>query len=74
MNAHQQKPDVATKHDISASARSTAIGLPDWLCLAAAPTFAIMALLTAVFEGGGPTCSARGKVHGPSVEWCRCTC
>lgn len=35
-------------------------GAADWLCLAAAPTFAIMALLTAVF-GGGPAdalCSA----------------
>ena len=29
------------------------LGAADWLCLAAAPTFAIMALLTAVL-GGGP--------------------
>jgi hypothetical protein len=37
-----------------------ALGAADWLCLAAAPTFAIMALLTGVF-GGGPQdmlCSA----------------
>ncbi len=27
-------------------------GAADWLCLAAAPTFAIMALLTAVHDGG----------------------
>jgi hypothetical protein len=31
----------------------TALGAAHWLCLAAAPTFAIMALLTAV-RGGGP--------------------
>ena len=30
-----------------------ALGAADWLCLAAAPTFAIMALLTGVL-GGGP--------------------
>jgi hypothetical protein len=29
------------------------LGAANWLCLAAAPTFAIMALLTAV-RGGGP--------------------
>ncbi len=28
------------------------LGAADWLCLAAAPTFAIMALLTAVLGGG----------------------
>jgi hypothetical protein len=37
-----------------------ALGAADWLCLAAAPTFAIMALLTGVFGGGLPDmlCSA----------------
>jgi len=37
-----------------------ALGAADWLCLAAAPTFAIMALLTAVFGAGMPDmlCSA----------------
>ena len=30
-----------------------ALGAADWLCLAAAPTFAVMALLTGVL-GGGP--------------------
>ena len=29
-----------------------ALGAADWLCLAAAPTFAIMALLTGVLGGG----------------------
>jgi len=34
--------------------------IADWLSLAAAPTFAIMALLTSVFGGGSPNilCSA----------------
>jgi uncharacterized membrane protein YeiH len=38
----------------------TNFGAGDWLCLAAAPTFAIMAVLTAVFGGGAPDmlCSA----------------
>jgi hypothetical protein len=31
---------------------AAALGVADWLCLAAAPTFAIMALLTAVHGGG----------------------
>lgn len=35
------------------SGHVAALGAADWLCLAAAPTFAIMALLTAVL-GGGP--------------------
>jgi hypothetical protein len=40
----------------SAPARGTA----DWLCLAATPTFAAMALLTGLFSGGPPDifCSA----------------
>ena len=39
---------------------AAALGAADWVCLAAAPTFAIMALLTGVL-GGGPQdmfCSA----------------
>jgi hypothetical protein len=38
---------------------ATALGVADWLCLAAAPTFAIMALLTGVLGGGqmAMTCS-----------------
>ena len=35
------------------SGDATALGASDWLCLAAAPTFAIMALLTGVV-GSGP--------------------
>jgi hypothetical protein len=39
---------------------AVAVGAADWLCLAAAPTFAIMALLTGVLGGGPPDilCSA----------------
>ena len=39
---------------------AAALGTADWLCLAAAPTFAIMALLTGVLGGGSPDmlCSA----------------
>ena len=47
----------AIRHE---SGNAAALGAADWLCLAAAPTFAIMALLTGVI-GGGPTdmlCSA----------------
>ena len=42
-----------------ASRSTAALGAADWLCLAAAPTFAIMALLTSVL-GGPPAmlCSA----------------
>ena len=40
-------------------------GAADWLCLAAAPTFAVMALLTGVQSSGQPDifCSA---MHGAS--------
>jgi len=42
------------------SGHAPALRVADWLCLAAAPTFAIMALLTGVFGGGAPDmlCSA----------------
>jgi hypothetical protein len=39
------------------NSRAAATGAADWLHLAAAPTFAIMALLTIVFGGGSPLCS-----------------
>jgi hypothetical protein len=43
-----------------ASGNAAALGAADWLGLAAAPTFAIMALLTGVVGGGSPDmlCSA----------------
>jgi hypothetical protein len=49
--------DGASRDDEGATA---ALGAADWLCLAAAPTFAIMALLTGGPGGGPPDmfCSA----------------
>ena len=35
-----------------AEGAATALGIAKWLCLAATPTFAIMALLTSVLGGG----------------------
>jgi hypothetical protein len=48
---------MAIRHD---GRSATAFGAADWLCLAAAPTFALMALLTGIFGGGAPDmlCSA----------------
>ena len=40
-------------------------GTADWLCLAAAPTFAIMALLTSVL-GGGPMGALCSSAHDAS--------
>jgi hypothetical protein len=58
MNASCTNVDVQAANDMCASPRSAgsdnaaALGAADWLCLAAAPTFAIMALLTDVRDGG----------------------
>jgi hypothetical protein len=50
----------------SASGNAAARSAADWLGLAAAPTFAIMALLTAVLGGGQPDilCSAASPLSG----------
>jgi hypothetical protein len=45
-------PLVGSKHALGSHARSAARVAADWLCLAPAPTFAIMALL-AMMHGGG---------------------
>ena len=53
MTTHATPHAIGTREDrLSATAR----GLGDWLCLAATPTFATMALLTALPTGlsGGP--------------------
>jgi hypothetical protein len=42
---------MAIRHQ---SGSADALGAADWLCLAAAPTFAVMALLTGVLGGGSP--------------------
>jgi len=46
-------------------ARPETRGAADWLCLAAAPTFALMALLTGVSGGPADVLCAAG--HGPSA-------
>jgi hypothetical protein len=50
----------------SAGNGNAALGAADWLCLAAAPTFAIMALLTGVLGGSPPDmlCSAASPLNG----------
>jgi hypothetical protein len=49
---------IADRHKITdgltASGDDATRGVADYLCLAAAPTFAIMALLTGVHGGGAP--------------------
>jgi hypothetical protein len=65
---HRRAEDVSETHpgeSASAAIRqdsgNTAVrSAADWLCLAATPTFAIMALLTSLFGGGSPDmfCSA----------------
>ena len=44
------------------SRHASARRMADWLCLAAAPVFAVMALLTGAFGGGAPDmlCSVQG--------------
>ena len=55
MTAHR----TGTREGGPESANVVALGAADWLCLAAAPAFAIMALLTGVPGGGAPDmCSA----------------
>ena len=46
---------------------AAALGIAEWLCLAAAPTFAIMALMTGVLSGGpmDMLCSA---AHGSPLN------
>jgi hypothetical protein len=46
------------------TAGGNAAGIADWLCLAAAPTFAIMAILTAATGGADMICSS---MHGTSA-------
>jgi len=58
-------PGAAGGHACAGHGNAAAGGAADWLGLAAAPTFAGMALLTGVFGGGQPDlfCSA---LHGAS--------
>jgi hypothetical protein len=43
---------IAAQRETAGGGNATPLGAADWLCLAAAPTFAIMALLTGVLGGG----------------------
>ena len=56
--AHSGGSDGCAIHDESRNA--AARGAAHWLCLSAAPSFAMMALLTGVLSGGTPDmlCSA----------------
>jgi hypothetical protein len=49
---------IATQHETAGacagSGNAGALGAADWLCLAAAPTFAMMALVWGVLGGGAP--------------------
>jgi len=47
--------------------RPSGFGLADWLCLAAAPTFAAMALLTAAYDSGDMTCMSGASVLSSMV-------
>jgi hypothetical protein len=54
----------ATRNEAGRRSRAAALGAAGWLSLAAAPTFAVMALLTSVPGGdAGMMCSA---AHGVS--------
>ena len=48
--------------------RETAVRAADWLCLAAAPTFAAMALLTALAEAGHPDMLCSAADHVPRLS------
>jgi hypothetical protein len=65
MNVNHRNLDIETAREVSVSVGSATLGVTDWLCLAAAPTFAIMALLTAVLEGGGPGLLCSGQSGWP---------
>ncbi len=66
MNTHSPALDVGTANSLSTSpadscsgsGNAAARGAADWLSLAAAPTFAAMALLTVVSGRGDMLCSA----------------
>ena len=46
--------DILHKAGVKSSSHVIALGAANWLCLAAAPTFATMALLTGVLGGDAP--------------------
>ena len=80
MNAHYPNLDVKAADDILMSPRPTgtkrmpgsenaaAVGAAGWLSLAAAPTFAIMALLTGVLGGGPPDMLCAGAQDASALS------
>ena len=60
MTAHR----TGTREECPESADVAALGVADWLGFAAAPTFAIMALLTAVLGGGHSTAEGDCAISG----------
>ena len=52
------------------SGSAAARGAADWLCLAATPTFALMALLTGVLGGGAPDLLCAAATASPSGLLC----
>jgi hypothetical protein len=52
MNAHCRNLDIETARACAGNRNPAGLGAADWVSLAAAPTFAIMALLTGVLAGG----------------------
>jgi hypothetical protein len=66
MNTFDVMTQRGTAGACAGSGNAAALGMAEWLSLAAAPTFAIMALLTSVL-GGGPLdalCSATSPLGG----------
>ena len=47
---------------------AAALGAADWVCFAAAPTFAIMALLTSVLGGGPQDILCSGSQHASPLS------
>jgi hypothetical protein len=61
--------------DVTPCQKRTTASADGWLSLAAAPTFALMALLTGIRGGSMPDGSAPPrKVHRRCPKWCRCIC
>ena len=54
--------------DANGSGSTAAFGAAHWLCLAAAPTFAIMALLTGASDGGAPGMLCAAMHHGSPLS------
>jgi len=52
----------------SESRHATTLGAADWLCLAATPTFALIALLTGVLGGGEPDVLCTAAAHASSLS------